>query len=447
MSVKVENLEKNMAKLTVEVSAEEFDKATEAAYNKQKKSISIPGFRKGHAPKAMIEKMYGPSVFYEGAIDILLDKTYPEAAKESGLEIVSRPEVAVEKIGKGETFVYTATVAVKPEVELGQYKGVKAEKADTTVSAKDVETRLKQVQEQNARMITVEDDREIKKNDIVTIDFEGFVDGKAFDGGKGEDYPLTIGSHQFIDGFEDQVAGHKKGESFEVNVTFPAEYHAKELAGKPALFKVKVKEVKYKELPELDDEFASEVSEFETLKDYKASIKKELKASKEKWAQQQNENNVVKAVVEGSKIDVPGPMIENQIDHMVNDYARRMQSQGIPLDQYLSITGTTMEDLRKQMRPQAEVTIKTRLVLEAVVKAENIETTDAQIDEEVAKMAENYKMDKEQIRKLLDDEQIKVMKLDLACQKAVDLLVSEAELVAPKKEKKEKASEETKEEA
>ena len=445
MSVKVENLEKNMAKLTVEVSAEEFDKATVAAYNKQKKNISIPGFRKGHAPKMMIEKMYGPSVFYEEAIDILLDKTYPDAAKESGLEIVSRPEIAVEKIGKGENFVYTATVAVKPEVKLGTYKGVKAEKADTTVSAKDVDARLKQVQEQNARMVTVEDDHKIKKNDIVTIDFEGFVDGKAFDGGKGEDYPLTIGSHQFIDGFEEQLEGHKTGDELEVNVTFPTEYHAKELAGKPATFKVKIKEVKVKELPEIDDEFASEVSEFDTLKEYKADLKKQLKAGKEKWAQQQNENNVVKAVVEGSEIELPDPMIENQIDHMVNDYARRMQSQGIPLDQYLSITGTTMEDLRKQMRGQAEATIKTRLVLEAVVKAENIETTDEQVDEEISKMAENYKMDKEQIRNMLDEEQIKTMKLDLACQKAVDFLVSEAELTAPKKEKKEKAADGAKE--
>ena len=286
MSVKVENLEKNMAKLTVEVSAEEFDKATVAAYNKQKKNINIPGFRKGHAPKQMIEKMYGPSVFYEEAIDILLDKSYPEAAKESGLEIVSRPEISVEKIGKGENFVYTATVAVKPEVKLGTYKGVKAEKTDTTISAKDVEARLKQVQEQNARIVTVEGDHKIKKNDIVTIDFEGFADGKAFDGGKGEDYPLTIGSHQFIDGFEEQLEGHKTGDELEVNVTFPKEYHAKELAGKPATFKVKVKEVKVKELPELDDEFASEVSEFETLKEYKADLKKQLKASKEKWAQQ-----------------------------------------------------------------------------------------------------------------------------------------------------------------
>ncbi|MDO4266670.1 MAG: trigger factor [Eubacteriales bacterium] len=438
MSVKVENLEKNMAKLTVEVSAEEFEKAMDAAYNKQKKNITIPGFRKGHAPKAMIEKMYGPSVFYEDAIDVILDKTYPDAAKESGLEIVSRPEVSIEKIEKGQPFVYTATVAVKPEVELGEYKGVKAEKVDTTVSAKEVDARLKSIQDQNARIITVEDDRKIKKNDIVTIDFDGYVDGKQFEGGKGEDYPLTIGSHQFIDTFEDQLIGHKNGDELDVNVTFPEEYHAKELAGKPAVFKVKVKEIKVKELPELDDEFASEVSEFETMKEFKADLKKQLKADKEKWAQQQNENNVVKAVVDNCKCDVPAPMIENQIDHMVNDYARRMQSQGIPLEQYLSITGMTMEDLRKNMSAQAEATIRTRLVLEAIVKAENIVTTDEQIDEEIGRMAENYKMEKEQIRTLLDQSQIDTMKLDLACQKAVDFLVENAELTAPKKEKKEK---------
>ena len=446
MSVKVENLEKNMAKLTVEVSSEEFEKAVDAAYNKQKKSISIPGFRKGHAPKAMIEKMYGPSVFYEDAINIILDRTYPEAAKESGLEIVSRPEISVEKIEKGQPFVYTASVAVKPEAVLGNYKGVQVEKAETSVTAKDVDARLKNIQEQNARIITVEDaDREIKKGDIVTIDFDGYMDGKAFEGGKGVDYPLTIGSHQFIDTFEDQVAGHKLGDEFDVNVTFPTEYHSKDLAGKPAVFKVKVKEVKVKELPEIDDEFASEVSEFETLKEYKADLKKQIKAEKEKWAAQQNENNVVRAVVENSTIELPDPMVENQIDHMVNDYARRMQSQGIPLDQYLSITGMAMEDLRKSMRGQAEANIKTRLVLEAVVKAENIETTDEQVEEELGKMAENYKMDKEQIRKMLGEAELEAMKLDLACQKAIDFLVKNADLTSPKKEKKEKAKEETSE--
>lgn len=446
MSVKVENLEKNMAKLTVEVSAEEFDKALDAAYNKQKKNIAIPGFRKGHAPKVMIEKMYGPSVFYEDAIDVILDKTYPDAAKESGLEIVSRPEIDVQQIGKGQAFIYTATVAVKPEVELGAYKGVKVEKADTSVGAKDVEARLKSIQEQNGRIITVEEDRKIKKDDMVTIDFEGFVDGKTFAGGKGEDYPLTIGSHQFIDTFEDQIAGHKVGDEFEVNVTFPEEYHAKELSGKPAVFKVKVKELKVKELPELDDEFASEVSEFETLKEFKADLKKQIKAEKDKWAAQQNENSVVKAVAENAKIDIPEPMIANQIDHMVNDYARRLQAQGIPLDQYMSITGMSMEDLRKNMRPQAEATIKTRLVLEAVVKAENIEVSEERVEEEIGKMAANYKMEAEQMKNMIGASEREAMKLDIACQEAIDFLVAEAELTAPKKEKKEK-KEDAKEEA
>lgn len=438
MSVKVENLEKSMAKLTVEVPAEAFDKAIDAAYNKQKKNITIPGFRKGHAPKAMVEKMYGASVFYEEALNIVLDKTYPDAAKESGLEIVSRPEISVEKLEKGQPVVYTATVAVRPEVKLGEYKGVKAEKTDATVSAKEVDARLKSIQEQNARILTADDDHKIKKGDIATIDFDGYVDGKAFEGGKGVDYPLTIGSHQFIDTFEDQVAGHKKGESFDVTVTFPEAYHAKELAGQPAVFKVTVKEVKVKELPALDDDFASEVSEFETLKEFKADLKKQLKADKEKWAESQNENNVIKAVVENAEIELPAPMVENQIDHMVDDYSRRMQSQGIPLDQYLSITGTTMQDLRNNMRPQAEASIKTRLVLEAVVDAEKIAVTEERVEEEIGKMAENYKMEKEQIRTLLAGEQLEAMKRDLACQQAIDLLVSAAELVAPKKEKKEK---------
>ena len=443
MSVKVENLEKNMAKITVEVPADVFEKATVTAYNKQKGKIAIPGFRKGHAPKAMIEKMYGASVFYDEAVNVVLDETYPEAAKESGLEITSRPEIAVEKIGNGEPMVYTATVAVRPAVELCNYKGVKAEKADASVNAKDVDAKLKEVQQQNARLVTIEDpERQVKKDDIVTIDFEGFVDGKAFAGGKGTDYPLTIGAHQFIDNFEDQIEGHKVGDEFEVNVTFPAEYHAKELAGKPAVFKVKVKEIKERQLPEIDDEFAGEVSEYDTLKEYKAALKKELKAEKDKWAAQQNENSVVKEVVEGSKIDVPEPMIDMQIDRMVNDYARRLQAQGIPLDQYLSITGTSMEQLRKNLHKQAEINIKTRLVLEEIVKAEKIEVSDEQVEAEIKKMADSYKMEADKVKEMLGEEELKAMKLDLACQEAIDLLVAEAELTEPEKKEKKSAKKE-----
>ena len=448
MSVKVENLEKNMAKLTVEVPAAEFEKATEEAYRKQKGKIQIPGFRKGHAPKVMIEQMYGASVFYEEAVDILLDKTYPDAAKESGLEITSRPEIAVEQMKKGEPFIYTATVALRPAVELGQYKGVKAEKADASVTAKDVDAELKRVQQQNARLVSIDDPaREVKKDDIVTIDFEGFVDGKPFEGGKGEDYALTIGAHQFIDTFEEQVEGHKVGDEFEVHVTFPSAYHAKELANKPATFKVKVKEIKERQLPEIDDDFAGEVSEFDTLKEYKASLKKELKARKDKMATQQNENSVVKVVVDEAKIDVPNAMIEEQVDRMINDYAQRLKAQGIPLEQYLSITGTSMEQLRGNVRKQAEINIRTRLVLEEIVKQEKIEASEERVNEEIKKMAEQYSMKEDQIRDLLGEEGLKSMKLDLACQEAIDFLVAEAELVEPEKKEKKSSKKADKEKA
>ncbi|MGI6080893.1 MAG: trigger factor [Candidatus Avilachnospira sp.] len=440
MNVKVENQEKNMAKITVEVEYAQFADACEKAYQKNKSKISIPGFRKGKAPKKMIEKMYGPQIFWEDAIDIVLDATYPEAAKESGLEIVSRPEINVEKIEIDKPVVYTATVAVKPEVKLGQYKGVKAVKVSSEVTDEEVEARLKRVQDQNARLVTVEDkDREIAKNDIVSIDFEGFIDGKTFAGGKGDNYPLTIGSHQFIDTFEDQCIGHKVGDEFEVNVTFPTGYHSKDLAGKPAMFKVKVNEIKVRELPELDDEFASEVSEFEKLDEFKADLKKQLIEEKEKRAAQENENNVVKAVVEGAEIDVPGPMVDNQVDRMLNDYAARLQSQGIPLDQYLSITGMTVENIREQMKPQALTTIKTRLVLEAVVAAEKIEATEDDFNAEVEKMAENYKMEADKLKEMIGENEKKAMMLDLACQKAIDMLVAEAVLEEAKEEKKEEA--------
>ena len=442
MSVKVENLEKNMAKITVEVPFDTFKKATVEAYNKQKKNFAIPGFRKGHASKAVIEKMYGSQVFYEEAVNVVLDETYPAAAKESGLDIVSRPEISIDKIEEGQPFVYTATVAVKPAVELGQYKGIKVEKADASVSAKDVNAELKQLQQKNARVISIEDtERAIKKDDIAIIDFDGYMDGKQFAGGKGEDYPLTIGSHQFIEGFEEQLIGHKLSEEFDVNVTFPKEYHAEELAGKPAVFKVKVKELKERQLPEIDDEFASEISEFETLKEFKASIKKEIKAKNEQWATQQNENNVVKVVVENAKMDIPQPMIELQVDQMVNDYARRLQSQGIPLDQYLSITGTTIDDLRNNMSQQAEITIKTRLVLEEIVKAENIQVSEEQVTAEIEKMAAQYKMEANKIREMLGESQIEAMKLDLACQDAIDQLVADAELVDPAKKEDKKDEE------
>ena len=406
MSVQVEKLEKNMAKLTVEVSAEDFKAAIKKAFNKNKNRFSIPGFRKGKAPQAMIEKMYGEGVFYEDAADEAINASYAEAMKESGLDIVSRPEVTIEKIGKDEPFVYSALVAVKPEVTLGQYKGVEVEKADASVSAEDVEAELKKVQEQNARLLTVED-RGVEDGDQTVIDFEGFVDGKGFEGGKAEDYPLTIGSHSFIDTFEEQLIGKKIGEECEVNVTFPTEYHAADLAGKPATFKVTVKEIKVKELPELNDEFASEVSEFDTLDEYKKDVEKKLAEKKEIEANSKNEDAVVAKVVENATMEIPDKMIDAQAENMVQDMARRMQSQGLSLDMYLKYTGMTVEQMKEQARPDAEKRIRTRLVLEAVAKAENIQISDEKVDEEVAKMAEAYKMEVEKLKSYMSESDVK----------------------------------------
>ena len=427
MSVQVEKLEKNMAKLTVEVSAEDFKAAIKKAFNKNKNRFSIPGFRKGKAPQAMIEKMYGEGVFYEDAADEAINASYAEAMKESGLDIVSRPEVTIEKIGKDEPFVYSALVAVKPEVTLDQYKGVEVEKADASVSAEDVEAELKKVQEQNARLLTVED-RGVEDGDQTVIDFEGFVDGKGFEGGKAEDYPLTIGSHSFIDTFEEQLIGKKIGEECEVNVTFPTEYHAADLAGKPATFKVTVKEIKVKELPELNDEFASEVSEFDTLDEYKKDVEKKLAEKKEIEANSKNEDAVVTKVVENASMEIPDKMIDAQAENMVQDMARRMQSQGLSLDMYLKYTGMTVEQMKEQARPDAEKRIRTRLVLEAVAQAENIQISDEKVDEEVAKMAEAYKMEVDKLKSYMSESDIKQMKEDLAVQQAVDLLVAEAKL-------------------
>ena len=427
MSVQVEKLEKNMAKLTVEVSAEDFKAAIKKAFNKNKNRFAIPGFRKGKAPQAMIEKMYGEGVFYEDAADEAINASYAEAMKESGLDIVSRPEVTIEKIGKDEPFVYSALVAVKPEVTLGQYKGVEVEKADASVSAEDVEAELKKVQEQNSRLVSVED-RAVADGDQTVIDFEGFVDGKGFEGGKAEDYPLTIGSHSFIDTFEEQLIGKKIGEECEVNVTFPTEYHAADLAGKPATFKVTVKEIKVKELPELNDEFASEVSEFDTLDEYKKDVEKKLAEKKEIEANSKNEDAVVAKVVENATMEIPDKMIDAQAENMVQDMARRMQSQGLSLDMYLKYTGMTVEQMKEQARPDAEKRIRTRLVLEAVAKAENIQISDEKVDEEVAKMAEAYKMEVEKLKSYMSESDVKQMKEDLAVQQAVDLLVAEAKL-------------------
>ena len=428
MSLQVEKLEKNMAKLTVEVSAEQFEKALTASYNKNKNRFNIPGFRKGKAPQAMVEKMYGVGVLYEDAIEEALDATYGDAVKESGLEIVSRPEIGVEQIEKGKPFIYTATVAVKPEVTLGEYKGVEVEGAKADVTDEDIQNELKKVQEQNSRLVAVED-RPVADGDQTVIDFEGFVDGTPFEGGKAEDYTLVIGSHSFIDTFEDQLVGKNAGEEVEVNVTFPEEYHAKELAGKPAVFKVKIKEIKSKELPELNDEFASEVSEFETLDAYKADLQKKLAETKEKQASVENENKVVQKVVDNATMDIPAPMVDQQVTNMINDYARRMQSQGLSLDQYLQFTSTTLDQLKEQMQPQAESRIRARLVLEAVAKAENIEVSEETVEAELKKMAETYKMEVEQVKNIMGEDGLKQMKEDMAVQEAADFLVAQAKLV------------------
>ena len=428
MSVQVENLEKNTAKLTIEVPAEKFEEAVQHSYNKNKGKFNIPGFRKGKAPFNMIKKMYGVGVFYEDAVDEVIDTSYPDAAKESGLEIVSRPSISIEEIEEGKAFVYTAVVAVKPEVTLGEYKGVEVQKTKSEVTEEDIETEIKRAREKNSRLITVED-RGIEDGDKVTIDFDGSVDGKRFEGGKAEDYPLTIGSHTFIDNFEEQLIGKTTGEECEVNVTFPAEYHVEELKNKPAVFKVKVKEIQRKELPEANDEFASEVSDFDTMEEYKKDLTEKLQAEKIEAAKTADEDKVVAKVIENATMEIPDQMVEEQVNGMVNDYARRLESQGISFKQYVEITGMTAEKIGEQMKPQAIKRIQTRLVLEAVVKAENIQADDAAVEEQFDKMAEDFKMDKEQIKGMFGEEQMAQLKEDLAVQKAIDFLVAEAKFV------------------
>lgn len=445
MNVKVETLEKDTAKLTVKISAAEFESATVVAYNKNKNRFNIPGFRKGHAKKEIIEKMYGAQVFYEDAINHILDTTYPEAAKESGLDIVSRPEINIEKIEKGQPIVYTATVATKPEAKLGQYKGVEVEKADAAVTAKDVENELKRMQNQNARIVTIEDEnRKLKDDDIAVIKFEGFMDDKAFAGGSGDDYPLTIGSHSFIEGFEEQLVGHKKGDEVDVNVTFPENYQAKELAGKPALFKVTIKEIREKQLPAIDDDFAGEVSEFDTLKEYKASIKADLKLKKEKAAAQENENRVVRKVVENATVELPDAMVMTAVENMMSDYANRLKQQGLSLDQYLSYMGQTQESFIEQQKPETALSIKTRLVLETIVDKENIVPSQEAVDARLTEMANAYKMDLDKFKSMISETYIEDIKKDIAIREAVDMLVAEAvlkEAEKPAKAKKEKSSE------
>lgn len=427
MSVQVEKLEKNMVKLTIEVPAEELEKAIQSAYQKNKGKISVPGFRKGKVPRQLIEKMYGKEVFYEDAANELLPTAYEQALEECTEEIVSSPKIEVTQIEAGKPFIFTAEVALKPEVKLGKYKGVKVEKQDVSVTDEEITAELDKERENNARTIEVTD-RAVKDGDIATIDFEGFVDGVAFEGGKGENYPLTIGSGSFIPGFEEQLIGKNKDEEVEVNVTFPEDYHAEDLKGKAALFKVTIKEIKEKELPELDDEFASEVSEFDTLDEYKADIKAKLTEKKEKDAKNAKEEAVIDAIIADASMDIPDAMLETQQRQIVQDFAQRLQMQGLSLEQYFQFTGLDADKMLEQVKPQAERKIKSRLVLEAIVAAENIQASDEDYEEELKRMGEVYNMEVDKVKEMLGDNEkaIGQIKEDLAITKAVEFVVKEA---------------------
>ena len=425
MSLQVEKMEKNMAKLTIEVAAEDLEKAMQNAYQKAKGRISIPGFRKGKAPRKMIEQMYGKGVFLEDAVNALIPEHYSKALAECELEIVSQPTIDITQAEPGKAFIFTAEVAVKPEVTLGDYKGVEVPKTEITVTDEDVDAELKKEQEKNSRTVTVED-RGAENGDITTIDFEGFVDGEAFEGGKGTDYPLTLGSGSFIPGFEDQLVGSKAGDHVEVKVTFPEEYQAKELAGKEAVFQCDVKKVEAKELPELDDDFSQDVSEFDTLAEYKEDVKKNLTEKKEKAARTAKENAAVDKAIENAEMDIPDAMLNTQVRQMLDDFSRRMQSQGLTMEQYFQFTGMTLEKMQEEMKPQALKRIQTRLVLEKIAEVENIQPTDEEVEEEFKKMADAYKMEVEKIKELLGDRELEQMKKDMAVQKAVTLIADEA---------------------
>ena len=425
MSVQVEKLEKNMAKLTIEVSSEKLDAAIEKAFQKQKNSISVPGFRKGKVPRQMIEKMYGPEVFYDEACNILIPDAYEEALDECTEEIVSRPEITVEQIKKGEPFIFSAKVALKPPVKLGKYKGVTIEKVDATVTDEDVDKAVEKERQNNARNIEVTD-RAVKDQDMVVLDFEGFVDGVAFEGGKGENHPLTIGSGAFIPGFEEQLIGAQIGKETEVNVTFPEDYQAEELAGKAAVFKCTIKEIKEKELPELDDEFASEVSEFDTLDEYKKDVRKNLEESKAKEAKDEKEARVIEAIVKEAEMEIPDAMIETQQEQMLDEFAQRMSMQGLSMEQYYQFTGATREKLLDSVRPQAEERIKSRLVLEAIAKEEKIEATEADVEDEMKQMAEVYQMEVEKIKEMLPEKSLAGIKEDIKVRKACEFAVENA---------------------
>ncbi|MEH2955757.1 trigger factor [Candidatus Merdisoma sp. JLR.KK011] len=425
MSLQVEKLEKNMAKLTIEVSAEELEQGLQKAYLKNKNRINVPGFRKGKVPRQMIEKMYGPEIFYEDAANALIPDAYAKAMDECELELVSRPVIDIVKIEKGQPFVFTAEVAVKPEVTLGAYKGIEVEKIDTAASEEEITAEVDKERDNNSRTITVED-RAVENGDMTVIDFEGFVDGTAFEGGKGTDYPLTIGSGAFIPGFEEQLVGAEIGKEVDVNVTFPEEYHAKELAGKPAVFKCTVKEIKVKELPDADDEFVKDVSEFDTMEEYRADLKKKIEDRKAADAKAKKEDAVIEKIIEGAQMEIPEAMIDTQAESLVDDFAQRLMMQGMSLEQYAQYTGATVESMKNQMKPQAKKRIESRLVLEAVAAAENLEASEEDIEAEMNRMAESCKMELDKLKELISEEEKKNMRQDLSIQKAIELVTEAA---------------------
>lgn len=425
MSVQVEKLEKNMAKLIIEVSAQELEKALQNAFLKNKNKISIPGFRKGKVPRQMVEKMYGPEIFYEDAANELIPDAYEKAVEECGEDIVSSPSIEVTQIKKGEPFIFTAEVALKPEVKLGKYKGVAVDKADLNVTDEEVDAEVNKERENNARNIEVTD-RPVKDGDMTVLDFEGFVDGVAFEGGKGENYPLTIGSGAFIPGFEAQLVGAEINKETEVNVTFPEDYQAEDLRGKAAVFKCTIKEIKEKELPELDDEFAGEVSEFDTLEEYKVDVKAKLTEKKEKDAKEAKEAAVIEAIVNDSDMEIPDAMVETQQRQMMDEFAQRIQMQGLSMEQYLQFTGASYERMIEQVKPQAEKRIKSRLVLEAIAKAENIEASEEDYEQELKAMAEAYQMEVDKVKEMLPEKSVSQIKEDIAVRKAAEFVVEQS---------------------
>lgn len=425
MSVQVENLEKNMAKLIVTVSADKFEKAIQEAYNKQKSRIHVPGFRKGKVPRAMIEKVYGPEVFYEDAASALINDEYPAAMDESGLEIVSRPDIEVTQIEKGQDFIFEAEVAVRPEVTLGKYKGVTVTKAEVTVTDEEVDAEIENTRNMQARTVEVKD-RAIAEGDTAVIDFEGFVDGAAFEGGKGENHSLEIGSHSFIDNFEEQLIGKNAGEEVEVHVTFPEQYHAEELAGKPAVFQVKIHSVKTKEIPELNDEFVSMVSEFETLGEYRADVRAKLLKRREDAAKAAKEDEAVRKIIEDSKMDIPDPMIDMQCENMIQEFESRISRQGLTLDQYIQFSGSSIDKMKEQMRPEALQRIQSSLVLEQIAKEENVQVTEEEVDAQIDKLAGSYGMPGEKMKEFLSDEDKESLERNQAIEKAIEIVMEHA---------------------